>query len=355
MKLENTYKGKRIFLTGHTGFKGSWLVYVLNQLGAIVKGYALAPEEKSLYEDIDGNHFCESIFADINDAEKLKKEILDFQPDFVFHLAAQSLVRTSYEHPLMTFQTNAMGTANVLNALRYLEKKCTTIIVTTDKVYDNKEWIYPYRETDTLGGYDPYSASKACAEILTNSYINSFFKLNLYSNHQKAIATARAGNVIGGGDWADNRLIPDIARSLEKSETLVLRSPNATRPWQHVLEALFGYLRLGAKLDNHPHEFSGAWNFGPDIKDNLTVKEVVEIALAAFGKGTYEIEKNNEKMHEANLLRLDISKSTKYLNWIPKYNAEKAISVTMNWYKKYFKNPNKAVELVHEDVTNYLE
>ena len=304
------YHGKRVFLTGHTGFKGSWLIYILHQLGAEVMAYALPAEEKSLYRVMYGDQFCNSIEADIRDYERLQEEIKNFQPDFVFHLAAQTLVRESYKEARYTFEVNSLGTANVLEAVKTVQQKCTVVIVTTDKVYDNKEWVHPYRETDRLGGYDPYSASKAAAEIIANSYIQSFFNTQFYNEHQKAFAIARAGNVIGGGDWAKDRLIPDIARALEAKETLVLRSPNATRPWQHVLEPLVGYLLLGAKLDSDIKTYSGAWNFGPDIKDNLTVLEVVKTALQVWRSGDYRIEAANEKMHEANLLRLDISKAT---------------------------------------------
>ena len=353
--LQDTYRNKKVFITGHTGFKGPWLIYLLQHLGAQVKGYALAPEARSLYRDMNGNQFCDSVEADICDTERLQAEILDFQPDFVFHLAAQSLVRESYATPFSTFQTNSLGTASLLNALRFLEKKCTSILITTDKVYENKEWLYPYRESDRLGGYDPYSASKAAAEIIANSYIQSFFNTQFYDEHQKAFAIARAGNVIGGGDWAKDRLIPDIARALEAQETLVLRSPQATRPWQHVLEPLAGYLLLGAKLDLDIKTYAGAWNFGPDIKDNLTVLEVVKTALQVWGSGDYRIEAANEKMHEANLLRLDISKASNTLGWQPQYDAQTAIAKTMAWYRGYFENPKSVIQLMQTDVNAYLK
>ena len=333
--LKETYKGKKVFLTGHTGFKGSWLLAWLHQLGAIVKGYALAPEnEFDLYHQIKGNELCESIIIDIRDSERLKTEILDFQPDFIFHLAAQPLVRLSYQIPLNTFEVNAIGTANLLEAVRFLEKPCSVILITTDKVYENKEWLYPYRENDRLGGHDPYSASKAAAEIVINSYRSSFFD-KLYSQiHPKGIAVARAGNVIGGGDWSKDRIIPDIVRSLSKNETIVVRNPNAIRPWQHVLEPLSGYLLLGEKLSENPKQFSEAYNFGPVAEDNITVESVVKIAIESWGKGQYESPVLENQPHEAGLLRLDISKAINDLGWKPKLNSREAIAWTMAFYKQ---------------------
>ncbi len=349
------YRGKKIFLTGHTGFKGAWLVYWLKFLGAEIRAYALPTEKPSLYAAINGDDFCESIEADIRDFEKLKKSIVDFQPDFIFHLAAQSLVRDSYPESLYTFEVNAMGTANVLESLKYLDKKCSVVIITTDKVYDNKEWIYPYREMDRLGGYDPYSASKACAELITNSYTKSFFNLDYFDEHQKAIATARAGNVIGGGDWTKDALIPDIARALDKGEEIIIRSPKAVRPWQHVLEALSGYLQLGLALDDNPQQMNGAWNFGPQISDNLTVQELVEKALEVWGTGSYSVVESDKKMHEAILLKLDISKAISQLDWQPKYNADEAIQCTMAWYKDFMANPKQARNLVERDILFYTQ
>lgn len=351
----NKYRGKKVFLTGHTGFKGSWLTYWLHLMGAEVCAYALAAEQPSLYDAMNGNELCNNIEADIRDFEKMKKAIVSFQPDFIFHLAAQTLVRESYPLSLYTFETNAIGTANVLESLKYLDKKCNLVIITTDKVYDNKEWIHPYRESDRLGGFDPYSASKACAEIITNSYVKSFFNLDYFDEHQKAIATARAGNVIGGGDWAKDRLVPDIARALDAKEELIIRSPDAIRPWQHVLEPLFGYLQLGLALDENPDKFNGAWNFGPDIKDNLTVKEVVEKALEVWGSGSYKIIPSDKKIHEATLLKLDISKALSQLKWTPKYSANDAIGLTIAWYKDYIANPKDARHLVERDIKNYLQ
>jgi CDP-glucose 4,6-dehydratase len=332
--LESIYKDKKVFLTGHTGFKGAWLLSWLHLLGANVKGYALSPNtDEDLYHEINGDNICRSVIGDLRDKEKLKKEILDFQPDFIFHLAAQPLVLMSYEIPVETFEVNGIGTANVLDAIRYLEKPCTTILITTDKVYENKEWIYPYRENDRLGGYDPYSASKAVAEIIISSYRNSYFNLEQYDQHKKSISSARAGNVIGGGDWSKNRIIPDIVRAIYAKKPIEVRSPHSVRPWQHVLEPIAGYLLLGAKMQENPINYSSSWNFGPLMEDNITVKELVELAIGVFGRGEYYIPQSNTPLHEAKLLKLDINKVTTLLGWKPKYNAKEAILKTLEWYE----------------------
>jgi CDP-glucose 4,6-dehydratase len=328
------YKGKKVFVTGHTGFKGSWLVAWLHLLGAEVKGYALAPENSfDLFNTIQGDQLCSSVLADIRDKARVKHEVIDFQPDFIFHLAAQPLVRFSYECPAETFDVNAMGTANLLDAVRFLEKPCVVICITTDKVYENKEWHYPYRENDRLGGYDPYSASKAAAEIVIASYRSSFFNPKAYNKHKKSIAAARAGNVIGGGDWAKDRIIPDIVRALGKKETITVRNPQAVRPWQHVLEPLSGYLQLGVKMSDDPIKCADVYNFGPYIEDTLTVRDLVEIAIHQFGYGDFETPPQTNQPHEAGLLKLDINKAMNELGWKPKWNAQRAIEETINWYK----------------------
>ncbi len=336
----DTYRGKKVFITGHTGFKGSWLLAWLQSLEAIVKGYSLAPEsETDLYYQIDGDSLCESIIADIRNKEKLKKEILDFQPDFVFHLAAQPLVRLSYTIPADTFEVNALGTAYLLDALRFLEKPCIAIMITTDKVYENKEWHYPYRENDRLGGYDPYSASKATAELIISSYQNSFFNKKDYLKHQKSIATARAGNVIGGGDWAKDRIIPDIVRALLQNKNIEVRNPYAVRPWQHVIEPLSGYLLLGQKLSHHPVKFAEVWNFGPLQDDTFTVESLVREAITIWGQGNFEKPNLENQPHEAGLLKLDINKAMNELGWKPKWNALRAIRETINFYRFSGKQP----------------
>jgi CDP-glucose 4,6-dehydratase len=354
MDIQTTYQGKKVFLTGHTGFKGAWLLRWLHLLGAQVKGYALAPNtEDDLYNLISGDSLCESVIADLRDVARIEHEILSFQPDFIFHLAAQPLVRLSYEVPAETFLVNAIGTAYVLDAVRKLEKPCIIVVITTDKVYENKEWVYPYRETDRLGGYDPYSASKACAELVINSYVQSFFNPVVFAHHQKAIVSARAGNVIGGGDWAKDRIIPDIVRALRAGQPITVRNPNAVRPWQHVLEPLSGYLLLGARLADEPLRYSGAWNFGPHAEDNKTVGELVSIAIAAWGSGNYEIPALVGQLHEAGLLKLDINKAINELRWQPKYSAVQAIDKTLAWYKNFNLDKASASRLVEEDIYAY--
>ena len=333
-ELRNNYSGKRVFVTGHTGFKGSWLIKILSDLGAVIKGYALAPENDiNLYSEINGDSLCDSIISDLRDKEALKKAILDFQPDFIFHLAAQPLVRLSYEIPSETFEINAIGTANLLDAIRLLDKKCNVVLITTDKVYHNNEWEHPYKETDRLGGYDPYSASKACCELVIDSYKNSFFNSAKYDQHKKAIAVCRAGNVIGGGDWSKDRLIP-------------------VRPWQHVIEPLFGYLELGVKLNDDPIKFAQAYNFGPNTNDALSVEEMVVKSIKCWEAGSYNIEFNSDNPHEAGLLKLDISKAIKDLNWKPVLNAQLAVELTINWYKNYYKNISAHL-LMESDIKYY--
>lgn len=340
-QLKNTYEGKKVFLTGHTGFKGSWMLRTLALLGAEVKGYALAPQtEDDLFYLINGETICNSVIADLRAKERLKEELVSFQPDFVFHLAAQPLVRLSYEIPAETFEVNVIGTANVLDAVNLLEKPCSVVLITTDKVYHNYEWIYPYRENDRLGGYDPYSASKACAELVIDSYRNSFFNKKNYNQHKKALAVARAGNVIGGGDWSKNRLIPDIAKAFAERKPVTIRNPQSVRPWQHVLEPVIGYLILGGKLYSDPIKYSAAYNFGPQLSDALPVEEMLQLAIDNWGKGEYVVEQTEDQLHEAGLLKLDISKAVVELKWNPKMNARQAVSITMDWYREFFKGNN---------------
>jgi CDP-glucose 4,6-dehydratase len=351
-QLHSSYKNKKVFVTGHTGFKGSWLIAWLHMLGANIKGYALEPEyENCLYNSLKPLNIAESIIADIRDKEKLTKEILSFQPDFIFHLAAQPLVRRSYEIPAETFEVNVVGTANVLEVLRQLQKKCTAIIITTDKVYENKEADILYNEDDRLGGYDPYSASKACTEIVLSSFRNSFFNTKKFDDHKKAIASVRAGNVIGGGDWSKDRIIPDIVKALMQNKTVEVRNPDAVRPWQHVLEPLGCYLLLGILLQENATSFSHAYNFGPYPEDHLTVKELVELSIKTWGSGEWKDISDHSQPHEAGLLKLDISKAIKELNWKPKLNAAKAIEWTINWYKQ---SEDKQVDFTVKQINDYL-
>lgn len=354
-KLENTYKGKKVFLTGHTGFKGSWMLKTLSILGADVKGYALSPQtDRDLFNLIKGEEICNSIIADLRDKKRLEKEILTFQPDFVFHLAAQPLVRLSYEIPSETFEVNAIGTANVLDAIRLLENKCSVVLITTDKVYHNYEWIYPYRENDRLGGYDPYSASKACTELVIDSYRNSFFNSKEYNTHKKAIAVARAGNVIGGGDWSKDRLIPDIAKAFASDKPVMIRNPKSVRPWQHVLEPVIGYLLLGANLADKPLQFNQAYNFGPNLSDALPVEDMMKLTIKSWGKGDYIVDNDKNQPHEAGLLKLDISKAISELNWYPKMNAEKAVSMTMDWYNEFNINLDSINSYTESQIVDFI-
>jgi CDP-glucose 4,6-dehydratase len=351
---QTAYWGRKVFLTGHTGFKGTWMLQWLHLLGAEVKGYALAPDQdEALYHLLNGDEMCQSIIADIRNADRLKQEIIDFEPDFVFHLAAQPLVRLSYEIPAETFAVNVIGTANLLEAVRHLPNPCTVVVITTDKVYENKEWVYPYREIDVLGGYDPYSASKACAELVTNSYTRSFFNVATVDIHGKGIASARAGNVIGGGDWAQDRIIPDIVRALQQSEPVQVRNPRAVRPWQHVLEPIHGYLQLGAKLSSNPIIYGGGWNFGPYAEDNKEVEELVQTALHIWGSGSYDKPHLSGEPHEAGLLKLDISKATGALGWRPRYTADEAIQHTLKWYKTYNEQPDTIREFTINQINAF--
>jgi CDP-glucose 4,6-dehydratase len=332
--LGSYYKGKKVFVTGHTGFKGSWLCAWLSSLGATVRGYALRPEyDGSLFSFLDNEGIFESVIGDVRDRERLKHSIVSFQPDFIFHLAAQPLVRRSYKIPSETFDVNVIGTANVLELMSGLPGQCTAVIITTDKVYQNKELDILYNEEDALGGHDPYSTSKACAELVTDSFRKSFFDTEKYATHKKAIASARAGNVIGGGDWSEDRIIPDILRSVIRERAVEVRNPDSVRPWQHVLEPIGGYLTLGACLVNNPARFSKAYNFGPLPEDHLTVEELVETTLGIWGSGKWNHIKT-EAQHEAKLLKLDITRAARELLWRPKLNAATAINWTINWYKE---------------------
>jgi CDP-glucose 4,6-dehydratase len=330
------YKGKRIFLTGNTGFKGSWMSFWLQSLGAEVVGYSLPP-------NTDPNHFSllnlnyKTYFEDVRDLESLTKAINQSRPDIVFHLAAQPLVRYSYLNPIETYITNVMGTVNVMEASRHCESVRAIVIITTDKCYENIEQEKGYVESDKMGGHDPYSSSKGCAELAVSSYRNSFFNINDYlQKHHILLASARAGNVIGGGDWSIDRLVPDIIKSAIKSEKTSIRYPKATRPWQQVLDPIMGYLMLGERLLHGKKDFAEGWNFGPEENEVLSVGEVLEIAKNIWDRIDYEVDTENKHFHEAGLLSLNINKAKSKLGWQPKWKNEISIKHTIEWYKEFY-------------------
>jgi CDP-glucose 4,6-dehydratase len=352
-QLSAFYKGKKVFVTGHTGFKGAWLITWLHQLGAGIKGYALEPEdENSLFGVISPKIAYEHIIGDIRDKKKLEAAILDFQPDIIFHLAAQALVRRSYSIPAETFEINAVGTANLLETVIKLPGKCTIVVITTDKVYENKETDYHYKEEDVLGGYDPYSASKAATEIVTASFRTAFFHPKNYPVHQKSIATARAGNVIGGGDWSRDRIIPDIIRSLAAGQPVTVRNPRSVRPWQHVLEPLSGYLLTAMLLDQDVTTYTGAYNFGPLPEDHLPVKDLVDIAIECWGSGSWVDAYDSSQPHEAGLLQLDITKAGRVLGWLPRLVSREAIQYTIDWYRQ---DPGDLYQFTLDQIKSYLQ
>lgn len=334
MKLFNDeYKDKRVLVTGHTGFKGAWLLIWLKSLGAEIIGYSLeAPTEPSLFNICNLQEKITSVIGDIRDGVKLEKTFEKYKPDIVFHLAAQPLVRFSYKEPKLTYETNVMGTVNVLEAAKNTNSVKTVVVITTDKCYENKEWIYGYREIDPMGGYDPYSSSKGCAELVVSAYRNSF-----YAEKGIALASARAGNVIGGGDFAEDRLIPDFIRAASQNRSVVIRNPMSTRPWQYVLEPLSGYLWLGSLMFENREKYNSGWNFGPGDADVLTVEEILNLSIKSFGKGNIKIGKLQQP-HEASLLKLDTSKAKTNLQWHSVYEIDKAVDITIKWYKNYYEN-----------------
>ena len=343
------YKDKTVLVTGHTGFKGSWLCFWLKQMGVKVVGYSLeAPTNPNHLELL--NLDITSIKGNIKDLEHLNTVFQTYKPDIVFHLAAQALVKYSYENPIETYETNVIGTLKVFEACRSNNVKAI-VNITSDKAYENREWIWGYRENDPMGGYDPYSSSKGCADILATSYRNSFFNIKDYKKtHNTLIATCRAGNVIGGGDWAKDRLITDIMISVSIGKKVSIRNPKATRPWQHVLEPLSGYLQIGQKLLEEKVEFAEAWNFGPNDEGNITVENVLKSVKKYWDKLDYEIKPNSE-FHEANLLKLDCTKANTILKWNSIWNNSTTIEKTVNWYKDFYEN-NKV--LTSEHLMNYI-
>jgi CDP-glucose 4,6-dehydratase len=326
------WKGRKVFLTGHTGFKGSWLSLWLQDMGAIVKGYALEPSTKpNLFTEAKVIQNMDSEKGDINDLNHITESMKVFSPEVLIHMAAQPLVRLSYQEPVLTYATNVMGTVNVLEAARKCTNLKAIVSVTTDKCYENKEWDWGYRENEPMGGHDPYSSSKGCAELISAAYRKSFFN----GHNSAGLATARAGNVIGGGDWSVDRLIPDILRAFEKNKPVIVRNPMSTRPWQHVLEPLSGYLVLAQNLYEEKNNVAEGWNFGPRDEDCKPVSWILDKMVTMWGKGaTWELDKNSNP-HEAGYLKLDCSKAAMRLNWYPKWNLEDTLESIINWHQCY--------------------
>ncbi|MBY9077517.1 CDP-glucose 4,6-dehydratase [Paenibacillus sp. CGMCC 1.18879] len=346
------WNGKRVFLTGHTGFKGSWLSLWLVSMGAKVTGYSLAPNTTpSLFENCEIDKLInKSIIGDIRDADFLARSLKESEAEIVIHMAAQPLVRESYKNPVETYSTNVMGTVNILEAVRNCETVVSFVNVTTDKCYENKEWVWGYRETEPLGGYDPYSSSKACSELVTSAYRNSFFDEGV-SGRKVAIASARAGNVIGGGDWATDRLIPDCIRALSSDQTIQIRNPLAIRPWQHVLEPLCGYLMLAEKLYSEGFKYAEAWNFGPQDSDAKPVQWIVERMCEKWGAGNYEVD-FAPQYHEAKYLKLDCSKAVSQLGWRPKWSLDNALDKIVEWNKAFNENTNMT-DICFKQISEY--
>lgn len=330
------WRGRRVLLTGHTGFKGSWLSLWLQSLGAEVTGYALQPPTTpSLFETANVGAGMTSVLGDIRDLENLCKVFADAQPEVVIHMAAQPLVRYSYEAPVETYSTNVMGTVNLLEAVRRTKSVRAVVNVTSDKCYDNREWVWGYRENEPMGGYDPYSNSKGCAELVTSAYRNSYFHPEKYGTHGVALASARAGNVIGGGDWALDRLIPDIMRAIARGEAVNIRSPHAIRPWQHVLEPLSGYLTLAEKLFEEGAAHAEGWNFGPNDEDARPVQWIVERLTSSWGEGASWRLDGGDHPHEAHYLKLDCSKAKVRLNWRPRWHLAHTLNAIVEWHRAH--------------------
>jgi CDP-glucose 4,6-dehydratase len=330
------WQGRRVYLTGHTGFKGGWLALWLAKLGANVRGYALDPyTTPNLLDAARVGSVIEDTRGDINDLEKITASMTAFAPEIVIHMAAQPLVRLSYIDPLLTYKTNVIGTANVLEAVRKTPSVRAVVSVTTDKCYENKEWVWGYRETDPLGGYDPYSSSKACAEIVTAAYRQSFFNVEKFADHRCGIASARAGNVIGGGDWSDDRLIPDLVRGFLRGDAVRIRRPNSIRPWQHVLEPLWGYVRLAEELYKGNGACATGWNFGPQDDDAWPVARIAEKMVNVWGDGAQWVLDPDPGAHEAGYLKLDASKARQQLGWHPSMRIGTTLEWLVQWYRAH--------------------
>lgn len=345
--------GKKVLVTGCTGFKGAWLTIWLNMLGAKIYGYSLeAPTTPSMWEDLQLEKLCEKVaYQDIRDYKKLNTFINEIKPEVIIHMAAQPLVRYSYEHPRETYEVNVMGTVNLLDITRQTNFVKALVNVTTDKCYENKEWIWAYRENEPLGGYDPYSNSKGCSELVTSAFTQSYFN----DKHPTAVASARAGNVIGGGDFASDRLIPDLVRSWSRQEKVIIRYPDSIRPWQHVLEPLSGYLTLAEKLYLDGYKYSGGWNFGPNDNEIKTVREVLTSMANLWSNDVVWEQDKNMNYHEAELLRLDCSKARMQLNWQPRWGIDTTLAQLTKWYKAYFAKNQDMLELSKDQINDYMK
>jgi len=352
--LDNFWNGKKVLITGHTGFKGSWLSLWLKHLGADLIGVSLDPPTKpSLYEQANVAEGMISLREDIRNGDAVKAIFRKYKPEIVFHLAAQPLVRYSYQNPVETYETNVMGSLHVLEAVRCINTVRSIIMVTTDKCYENKEWVWGYRENEPMGGHDPYSSSKGAAELLIASYRHSYFPSDKYSEHATAVASVRAGNVIGGGDWAEDRLIPDIIRAVKDDKKIRIRNPNSIRPWQHVLEPLSGYIQLAKSLHSDGAQFSEAWNFGPIDRDAKPVQWIVEYITKKWGReSSWELDEGNHP-HEANYLKLDCSKANENLSWRPKWNLEMALSKIIEWHEAETNNADMR-EVSVKQINEYM-
>jgi len=351
----NFWKSRKVFLTGHTGFKGSWLSLWLLSMGAEVCGYALEPSTTpNLYNALGLDAHLQSVIADVRNLDALESAMRAFQPEVVIHMAAQPLVRYSYENPVETYEVNVLGTVHLLEAVRRTPSVRAVVCVTSDKCYENREWPWPYREDEAMGGHDPYSSSKGCAELVTAAYRRSFFHADSSAAHT-AIASARAGNVIGGGDWASDRLVPDIIRAFTASEPVIVRNPDAVRPWQHVLEPLAGYLTLAEHLFREGAKFEGGWNFGPSDDDAQPVCHLVSEMSRLWGSGASWQIVSQENVHEAHLLRLDSSKARAALHWRPRWTLDQALANTVNWYREFYQNPRPAAAATREFTLRQIE
>jgi CDP-glucose 4,6-dehydratase len=361
--LEATYRGRTVLVTGHTGFKGAWLSTWMKELGAQVIGYSLdSPSKPSLFEACGLEQLLVHIQGDVRDLPHLLSTLKKHQPEILFHMAAQSLVRRSYVEPVLTYETNMMGTVNVLEALRSTPSIRVAVVATSDKCYENKGYSRAFVEEDAMGGYDPYSSSKGCAEIITSAYRRSYFNPDRYDDHKVSVSTVRAGNVIGGGDWGQDRLIPDCMRALSARQPIPLRNPQAVRPWQHILDCLLGYLLLGTKMYEEGARFSGPWNLGPPANTATTVKELVQIVLRCWGNGSFVSENmvdpnDRSNPHEASTLHLDCSKATSILHWTPLYRLDRAVEKTVEWYRMFYSGHQKGRLLSHtvEQLEEYMQ